>query len=160
MQQSKKTFWVIVIALAVPAVGATWFSWGVFRQVRAEAAVTDARLRELAWCVLAYADEFDAFPVDESQLRAFTLAPDGVRERLTKPAPAGAEHTYPVVRVDAGTMTPAPTLDECLGVIDVEWGIAADVQPILRSKGKATLQGTVPTVGGWLYAMHERLRAR
>jgi hypothetical protein len=32
------------------------------------------------------------------------------------------------------------------------------VQPILRSKGKPTLQGTTKSVGQWLFAMSERIR--
>ena len=43
-------------------------------------------------------------------------------------------------------------------MVEVEWPIVRDVQPILRPKGLPTLQGTVPTVGNWLYAMTERIR--
>ncbi|MEY5009212.1 MAG: hypothetical protein RLZZ253_351, partial [Verrucomicrobiota bacterium] len=48
--------------------------------------------------------------------------------------------------------------DTILESIEVEWPMARDVQPILRSKGLPTLKGTAPTVGQWLYAMAERLR--
>ena len=57
-----------------------------------------------------------------------------------------------------GGVAAAPSLDDCLASIEVEWPAVRDVQPILRSKGKPTLQGTAPAVGKWLYAMAERIR--
>ncbi|RLS97311.1 MAG: hypothetical protein DWI10_00770 [Planctomycetota bacterium] len=160
MTQSKKPFWIIVIALVVPAIAATWFAWTMTGGIRDEARVTDTRLRELAWSVLAYADEFNVFPTNEAQLRAFTTSATGVPSSLTKPNTVGADRVYPLTRSEALIAAPIPTLDESLTCIDIEWGLASDVQPILRSKGKATMQGTGPTVGRWLYAMSERLRAK
>lgn len=157
--QGRKAFWATIVILAIPTVLMTVFAWRMVGGVRADARVTDARLRELAWCVLAYADASGGFPASESELRAFTAS--AVPDTLRIPAPANAERRYPATRAEAaaGTAEPTPTLDQCLESIEVEWPTARDVQPILRSKGKATLQGTAPTVGQWLFAMAERLRA-
>jgi hypothetical protein len=156
--RGKFLFWSIVVVFAVSAVVASVLSWRAFAGVRNDARLTDARLRELAWCVLAYADRNDAFPTSENALRVFVAQPEGVPTTLTNRAPASAERTYPTTRDAVTTASPAPTLDECFASIEVEWGLASDVQPILRSKGKPTLQGTAPTVGQWLYAMSERIR--
>lgn len=158
--RGKPIFWTVIAVFAVSAVAMSVVSWNVFANVRSSARETDARLRELAWCVLAYADRNDAFPTSEAELRAFVAAPEAVPASLATAAPAGAERTYPTTREAIGATEPAPSLDECLDSIEVEWGLAGDVQPILRSKGKPTLQGTAPTVGQWLYAMSERIRAR
>ncbi|MFM2164625.1 MAG: hypothetical protein RL325_1062 [Planctomycetota bacterium] len=148
MTAKKTGFWIVVAAAIVPTVAMTIFAWRMVGNVRKDAAVTDARLRELAWACLAYADRFEGFPTGEAELRAFAV-PDA----LGRPGEG-----YPATRGDAAQASPAPTLDECLESIEVEWPIARDVQPILRPKGKPTLQGTAPTVGQWLFAMAERLR--
>ena len=152
--RGKTAFWIIVAAIALPAVGMAVFAWSIVGGVRREAAQTDARLRELAWSCLAYADEFGGFPTGEAELRAF-------------PTPASLKHPgegFPATR-SASLADPtapeahaAPSLDECLESIEIEWPIARDVQPILRSKGKATLNGSLPTVGQWLFAMAEKVR--
>lgn len=156
--QGKKAFWATIVVLAIPTVFMTVFAWRMVGGVRADARLTDARLRELAWAVVAYADASAAFPISEAELRAFAAA--GVPDAVRTPAPADAERRYPATRAEAaaGSAEPTPTLDQCLDSIEVEWPTARDVQPILRSKGKATLQGTAPTVGQWLFAMAERLR--
>ncbi len=162
MRASKKPFWIIVTALVVPAIAMSWIAWSVTRGIRDDARVTDARLRELAWSVLAYADEFAAFPTSEAQLRAFAEQPGGVPEALAAASTAPGTNVapdYPTSRALAAIAPPPPTLDESLLSIEVEWGLASDVQPILRSKGKPTLQGTAPTVGQWLYAMSTKIRA-
>jgi hypothetical protein len=65
-----------------------------------------------------------------------------------------------VTRADAGApATPVP-LDEILVSVEVEWPIERDVQPILRPRGLPTLQGTRESVGQWLFAMTERIRAQ
>jgi len=156
--RGKFLFWSIVAVFAVSAIVASILSWQAFAGVRADARLTDARLRELAWCVLAYADRNDTFPTSEAALREFVAQPDGVPLSLLNGATLGTERTYPMTRDTATSASPAPTLDECFASIEVEWGLAGDVQPILRSKGKPTLQGTAPTVGQWLYAMSERIR--
>jgi hypothetical protein len=149
--RGKAAFWIIVAALVVPSVGMSVFAWRMVGQVRREAAVTDARLRELAWSCLAYADEFGGFPTSEAALRAFPVPGELKRQGEGFPA------TRAATLAAAGPSAP-PTLDECLDAIEVEWPIVGDVQPILRSKGKPTLQGTVPTVGQWLFAMAEKVR--
>ena len=156
--RGKSVFWIIVATFVFFAVTMSVVSWNVFANVRTSARTTDARLRELAWCVLAYADRNDAFPTSEAELRAFVSAPEGVPATLKTAAPAGAERTYPTTREAIGAPLPAPTLDECFDSLEVEWGLAGDVQPILRSKGKPTLQGTTTSVGQWLFAMSERIR--
>ncbi len=149
-------FWFVVGALALPTAGMTVFAWRVVDSVRADARLTDARLREVAWTVLTYADVHGGFPTSESELRAFAARPEGVPTQI---ALAGAGE-LPADR-SAASLDAAPLdLAACLDSIEIEWPIARDVQPILRSKGKATLQGTLPLVGQWLYAMAERLRAR
>ena len=156
--RGKPLFWTIVAVFVFFAVTMSVISWNVFANVRTTAHITDARLRELAWCVLAYADRNDAFPTSEADLRAFVTAPEGIPTALKTSAPAGAERTYPTTREAIGAPVPAPTLDECFDSLEVEWGLAGDVQPILRSKGKPTLQGTTTSVGQWLFAMSERIR--
>jgi len=146
--RGKKAFWITVAVALIPTIGMTVFAWRMVANVRADAAVTDARLRELAWACLAYADRFGGFPNAESELRAFAV-PSELR------TPDGR---FPSARAAATQASPAPTLDECLESIEVEWPTVRDVQPILRPKGKPTLQGTAPTVGQWLYAMAERVR--
>ena len=155
-----KLFWIVVIALGVPAVGMSWIAWSVTGSVRADARLADAHLREVAWTLLAYADANDAFPLSEAVLLAFAARPGGVPAELTKRAPG-----YPATRAEAmdsqaspAPSLPAPALDECIASIEIEWPTVRDVQPILRSKGKATLNGTLPTIGQWLFAMVERLR--
>jgi hypothetical protein len=177
-----KLFWIVVIALGVPAVGMSWIAWSVTGSVRADARLADAHLREVAWTLLAYADANDAFPLSEAELLAFAARPGGVPAELTKRAPG-----YPATRAEAmdsqaspaptapqryrsrlmnwmlpqaspAPSLPAPALDECIAAIEIEWPTVRDVQPILRSKGKATLNGTLPTIGQWLFAMVERLR--
>ncbi len=157
-RQQKRYFWMAMAAFLVPVVAMTFFSWQIFGKVRADATLTDARLRELAWSVLAYADRHDSFPTAEAQLRAFVAMPEGVPSTLTHRAAAGAKRSYPATRAEVTSAIPAPSLDESLESIEIEWGIAGDVQPILRSKGKATLNGTSPAIGEWLYAMAERIR--
>jgi len=156
--RGKKAFWITVAVALIPTIGMTVFAWRMVGGVRRDAAQTDTRLRALAWSCLAYADAFGGFPMSEAEMRGFT-PPDAL---------ATAGDGYPATRAAAlgGTAaggaaagsTPAPTLDECLESIEVEWPALRDVQPILRSKGKPTLQGTAPTVGQWLYAMTERIR--
>ncbi len=158
--RGKPLFWTIIAVFVTLSAVMSVISWNVFANVRANAATTDARLREMAWMVLAYADRNDAFPTSEAELRAFAAEPAGVPATLTVAPADDAERTYPTTRAALGGAEPAPTLDECLESIEVEWGLAGDVQPILRSKGKPTLQGTAPTVGQWLYAMSERIRGR
>jgi hypothetical protein len=148
MPSRKTVFWIVVAAAMVPVAGMTVFAWSMVGNVRKDAAVTDARLREVAWACLAYADRFNGFPTSEDELRGFAV-PDAL---------STAGMGYPSTRAAAAQASPTPTLDECLESIEVEWPIARDVQPILRPKGKPTLQGTAPTVGKWLFAMAERLR--
>ncbi len=143
-------FWIIVTVLTVPAIGMSIFAWSVVGGVRAEAAVTDARLRELAWTMLAYADTYGGFPMSESEVRAFTV-PLELRSRDG----VGFPHT----RAEATEASAVQSLDACLTAVEVEWPAVRDVQPILRSKGKPTLQGTMPTIGQWLFAMTQRIRA-
>ena len=158
--RGKALFWTIVAVFVFFAVTMSVISWNVFANVRASAQMTDARLRELAWVVLAYADRHDAFPTSEAELRAFAATPEGVPTSLSRGAQEGSERTYPTTREAIGAANPAPTLDECFEVLEVEWGLAGDVQPILRSKGKPTLQGTAPSVGQWLFAKSEQIRGR
>ena len=148
MAARKTGFWIVVAAALVPTVAMTVIAWRMVGGVRQDAIVTDARLRELAWACLAYADRFDGFPTSEAELRAFSV-PDALQ------VPGDG---FPPTRRAAAQASSPPTLDECLESIEVEWPIARDVQPILRPKGKPTLQGTAPTVGQWLFAMAERLR--
>lgn len=155
--RGKPVFWIVVALLVVPAAGMAWFAWDMVARVRADAATTDARLRELAWSVLAYADAHDAFPASEAALREF-VASGAVRDALAKPPVDPAVRSYPASRAAAGLVGAPVPLDDCLESIEVEWPPAADVQPILRSKGKPTLQGTLPAVGDWLYAASERIR--
>jgi len=158
--RGKPLFWTIIAVFVTLSAVMSAISWNVFADVRVNAATTDARLREMAWMVLAYADRNEAFPTSEAELRAFVGAPGGVPATLEGVPADDAERTYPTTRAALGGAEPAPTLDECLESIEVEWGLAGDVQPILRSKGKPTLQGTSPTVGQWLYAMSEQIRGR
>ncbi len=165
--RGKKVFWILMAAFLIPAIGFTIVAWRVVGQVRRDALVTDARLRELAWSVLAYADEANAFPISEAELRAFTSAAAGVPATLREVASTGSATSteadatgYPRTRAEVTTALVAPTLDESLSEIEVEWPTARDVQPIFRSKGKATLHGTSPSVGEWLYAMAQRIRTR
>lgn len=149
--RGKAAFWTVIVALAIPVAAMTVYSWQMVGNVRRDAAVTDARLRELAWACLAYADRFGGYPLTEAELRAFT-PPDAL---LT------AGDGYPATRAAALGVTelpPAPNVDEIFDAFEVEWPAVRDVQPILRSKGKPTLQGTTTTVGQWLFAMVERLR--
>lgn len=148
MAAKKTGFWIVVGVAMVPIVAMTVFAWRLVGGIRHDAAVTDARLRELAWTCLAYADEFGGFPMSEAEVRGFS-PPD----RLAHPGDG-----FPSSRASATEAAVAPTLDESLESIEIEWPLARDVQPILRSKGKPTLQGTSPTVGQWLFAMAERIR--
>ncbi|MBI1303616.1 MAG: hypothetical protein GC172_07485 [Phycisphaera sp.] len=167
--RGRRIFLLIVAVFVTAMVATVFWSWSVVGGVRGQAATTDARLRDLAWAVLAYADRNDAFPTSEAELRAF--AEGGVPDALSQPPLAIGGRVYPMTRselapalpegeegVERPREVPPSTLDECFAVIEVEWGILRDVQPILRPKGLPTLQGTVPTVGGWLYAMTERIR--
>ena len=164
--RGKPLFWTIVTLLVVPAAVMAWIAWGMVDRMRVEAATTDARLRELAWTVLAYADANDAFPTSEAALRGFVeshaadaaSAVHAFPASLAKPPRDPAERAYPMTRAEAALSGPPASLDACLDAIDVEWPLAPDVQPILRSRGLPTLQGTLPTVGEWLYAMSERIR--
>ncbi|MFM1822305.1 MAG: hypothetical protein RI967_571 [Planctomycetota bacterium] len=156
--QGRSLFWIIVGVFAVSAVAVSVFSWSVIGGIESRARATDARLREVAWGVLAYADEFAAFPLAESEFRAFLARPEGVPAAIAAD-PAGA---YPATRADAGLATDAPPLgaqfDACLTELEIEWPLARDVQPIVRTRGLATLQGTLPAVGDWLWAMATRVR--
>ncbi len=156
-----KLFWIVVIALGVPAVGMSWLAWSVTAGVRADARQADVHLREVAWAVLAYADVNDGFPMSEAELRAFAARPGGVPAELAKRAPGiPATHAEAMADASAAQASTASNLDECIAAIEVEWPTVRDVQPILRSKGKATLNGTLPTIGQWLFAATERVRAR
>jgi hypothetical protein len=169
--RGKKAFWITVAVALIPTIGMTVFAWRMVGGVRRDAVQTDARLRALAWSCLAYADAFGGFPLSEAEMRGFTppdaLATAGDGYPATRAAALGAPaasegEARGSARESTGGpvagSTPAPTLDECLESIEVEWPALRDVQPILRSKGKPTLQGTAPTVGQWLYAMTERIR--
>jgi hypothetical protein len=155
-------FWSAIVGFVGIAAAMTFVAWSTVGGVRREAARNDARLRELAWSVIAYADAHGGFPLSSDELRAFAAPEVLSPEVLSLEAPAGAR--FPTSRAatayDAETPPPSPppAIDECLGSFDVEWGLARDVQPILRSKGKPTLQGTGTTVGQWLHAMSERIR--
>jgi hypothetical protein len=147
----------VVVAALVPVVGMTVFAWRMVGDVRRDAEVTDVRMRELAWRCLAYADAFGGFPMAEAELRGHD-APAELSVR---------REGYPATRVEAlgaspggASAEPPPPadLDALLESIEVEWPMARDVQPILRSRGHPTRQGTVPTIGQWLYAMTERIR--
>lgn len=151
--RGKTGFWIVVSALAVPTVLMTVFAWRMVGDVRREAAATDARMRELAWACLAYADRFGGFPLSEAELRGVA-----VPEAL-----ATAGDGYPATRVaalgvSAAEAPPPQAFDAVFESFEVEWPLVRDVQPILRSKGKPTLQGTAPTIGQWLFAMAERVR--
>jgi len=149
--RGKAAFWTVVIALAIPTVGMTVYAWRMVGNVRADAAVADARLRELAWACLAYADRFGGYPLNEAELRGFA-APEAL---------SAAGDGYPATRAAALAVTelpPPPNLDDVFDTFEVEWPAVRDVQPILRSKGKPTLQGTTTTVGQWLFAMAKRVR--
>ena len=169
--RGKKAFWITVAVALVPTIGMTVFAWRMVGGVRRDAAQTDARLRELAWACLSYADAFGGFPVSEAELRGFAPPPSLVRPvegapetraaALAGAAPAASDAAAPAVVppvVPPVVPAAAPSLDDCLASIEVEWPAVRDVQPILRSKGKPTLQGTAPAVGKWLYAMAERIR--
>lgn len=149
-------FWTSVVGFAALSLGMSLYAWRIVGDVRRDAALNDARLRSLAWSVLAYADAHGGFPLSADELRGFA-APDALAAAEGPGFPA----TRAATAYDAATPapTPPPTLDECLSTIDVEWGLARDVQPILRPKGKPTLQGTRATVGQWLEAMSRRIRA-
>ena len=151
--RGKTGFWIVVSVLAVPTVLMTVFAWRMVGDVRREAAATDARMRELAWACLAYADRFGGYPLGEAELRGFAV-PDAL---------STAGDGYPATRAAAlgaaDAEAPKPqAFDAMLEVIEVEWPLVRDVQPILRSKGKPTLQGTTTTIGQWLFAMAERVR--
>jgi hypothetical protein len=156
----KLIFWTIVSFFAVSIVAAAIWSWSLVGGVRSSAALTDARYRELAWIVLAYADQNDGFPISEDELRAFVRDLPAPPEALANKPLASEGRVYPVTRADAGApATPVP-LDEILVSVEVEWPIERDVQPILRPRGLPTLQGTRESVGQWLFAMTERIRAQ
>lgn len=156
--QGRTLFWIIVGVFAVSAVAVSVFSWSVIGGIESRARATDARLREVAWGVLAYADAYDAFPLDEGEFRAFLARPEGVPAEIAAD-PAGA---HPATRAGAGLAPDAPPLgaqlDDCLVELEIEWPLARDVQPIVRTRGLATLQGTLPAVGDWLWAMAQRVR--
>jgi hypothetical protein len=158
-RRGKFVFWTILGAFAVGLVSVGIWSWTIVGNVRATAAQTDARLRELAWAVLAYADGSDGFPTSEAELRAFVGNPPVLPEALVHKPLAVDGRTYPMTRAEAGAPAQPAPLDEVLASIEVEWPIVRDVQPILRPRGLPTLQGTGSSVGDWLYAMAERLRA-
>jgi hypothetical protein len=158
--RAKLIFWTIVSVFAVAFVAAAFWSWSIVGNVRHQAAVTDARLRELAWAVLAYADRNDAFPTSEAELRAFVGEPPALPEELAKKPLAEGGRVYPMTRAAAGVPETLAPIDQVLTSIEVEWPIERDVQPILRPRGLPTLQGTGTSVGDWLFAMTERLRAR
>ncbi|MEY3143459.1 MAG: hypothetical protein RLY21_1952 [Planctomycetota bacterium] len=158
--RAKLIFWTIVSFFAVAFVAAAFWSWSIVGNVRQQAAVTDARLRELAWAVLAYADRNDGFPTSEAELRAFVGEPAVLPEALEKKPLAIEGRVYPMTRAEAGAPETLASLDLVFTSIEVEWPIERDVQPILRPRGLPTLQGTGSTVGDWLFAMTERLRAQ
>ena len=158
--RAKLIFWTIVSFFAVAFVAAAFWSWSIVGNVRQQAAVTDARLRELAWTVLAYADRNDAFPTIEAELRAFVGEPAVLPEALEKKPLAIEGRVYPMTRTEAGAPGTLASLDLVFTSIEVEWPIERDVQPILRPRGLPTLQGTGSSVGDWLFAMTERLRAQ
>ena len=157
--QGRTLFWIIVGVFAVSAVAVSVFSWSVIGGIESRARATDARLREVAWGVLAYADAYDAFPLDEGEFRAFLARPEGVPAEIAAD-PAG---DHPATCAGAGLAPDAPPLgaqlDACLVELEIEWPLARDVQPIVRTRGLATLQGTLPAVGDWLWAMAQRVRA-
>ncbi|MFN5495152.1 MAG: hypothetical protein ACK5WD_00875 [bacterium] len=157
-RRGKLVFWTIVSVFVVAFIAAGIWSWSIVGGVRTRAAVTDARLRELAWAVLAYADRNDAFPTSEAELRAFAGDPPALPETLEKKPLAVDGRTYPMSRVDAGAPAQPARFDEVFESIEVEWPIVRDVQPILRPRGLPTMQGTGSSVGDWLFAMAERLR--
>jgi hypothetical protein len=156
----KLVFWTIVSFFAVSIVAAAVWSWSLVGGVRASAALTDARYRELAWAVLAYADRNDGFPVNEGELRAFFGDPAARIDALETPPLVNERRAYPMTRTEAGAPAVPVSLDVALESVEVEWPIERDVQPILRPRGLPTLQGTRETVGEWLFAMTERIRAR
>ena len=160
--RGRKLFWIVVIGLLVPAVAMSWIAWSVTAQVRADARQADAHLREVAWALLAYADANDAYPLSEAEFQAFAARPGGVPEALTKRVAGCPATRAEALDSQASTASnlPAANLEECVAAIEVEWPTARDVQPILRSKGKATLNGTLPTIGQWLFAATERIRGR
>ena len=100
--RAKLIFWTIVSVFAVAFVAAAFWSWSIVGNVRHQAAVTDARLRELAWAVLAYADRNDAFPTSEAELRAFVGDPAVLPEALAKKPLAEDGRVYPMTRAEAG----------------------------------------------------------
>lgn len=160
MSRAKLLFWIIVVGFATAAVAAAIWSWSIVGNVRTQAATTDARLRELAWAVLAYADQNDAFPMSETELRAFVAADQGRTETLAKEPLANQGRVYPMNREAAGAPAAPIPMDEVFFSIEVEWPIVRDVQPILRPRGLPSMQGTGPSIGEWLFAMAERIRAR
>lgn len=158
--RAKLLFWAIVSVFVVAFVAAGIWSWSIVGNVREQAAVTDARLRELAWAVLAYADRHDGFPTSEAELRAFVGEPPALPEALENKPLAIDGRTYPMTRAEAGAPAAPAPLDQVFASIEVEWPIERDVQPILRPRGLPTLQGTGTSVGDWLFAMTERVRAK
>jgi hypothetical protein len=158
--RAKSVFWSLIGVFAVIVVATSIFSWWVVGGVRATAASTDARLRELAWAVLAYADRHDGFPTSEAELRAFAATPANMPETLAKQPLAVDGRRYPMTRAEAGAPAAFVPLDQVFATIEVEWPVERDVQPILRPRGLPTMQGTGPAVGDWLFAMAERVRAR
>ena len=81
--RGRRIFLVLVACFVVAMVATVFWSWSVVGGVRGQAATTDARLRDLAWAVLAYADANEGFPTSEAELRAF--AADGLPESLEHP---------------------------------------------------------------------------
>ncbi len=156
--QGRTLFWIIVGVFAVSAVAVSVFSWSVIGGIESRARATDSRLREVAWGLLAYADEFGGYPVADGEFRAFLARPAGVPGAIAPEAGRG----YPASRADAGLAPDAAPLagqyDDCLAELEIEWPLARDVQPIVRTRGLATLQGTLPAVGDWLWAMAKQLR--
>jgi len=155
--RGRRIFLALLACFVLAMIATVFWSWSVVGGVRGQAETTDARLRDLAWAVLAYADAHDAFPMSETELRAFMA--DGVPDSLVKPPLAIGGRVYPMSRGELAAEVGEPSApDDCFRVIEVEWPVVPDVQPILSPRGLATLQGTRKTVGGWLFAMRERIR--
>jgi hypothetical protein len=156
--QGKKAFWLVVVLLVVPAAGMTVFAWRMVGGVRANAARTDARMRESRGRCSRTRTPSTRFPRARASRAFATRAEGDAGNACEAAARRGAARRIRWTGRPPALRTMRLPVDECLADIEVEWPIARDVQPILRSKGLPTLQGTAPTVGEWLYAMSERLR--
>ena len=144
---------ILVVAAVFVAMCVAIIIWSrvVTQESRAQARVTDAALRSVAWSILCYASSNGgAFPTSDAALMA------GAAAAASMP-PAGKP--WPSTQESALGGLAATPLAEAVKTVGITWGATPDVVPNLNTKGSPSTFGTEEAVNGW-FAEYARDRMR